>query len=278
MITTQGLGGVSSAAAVGVRLIVEQPVHTIETNVHGTEVVLDAAADGLVLKKGSWRPTSAYEYLLQFSLSSDYYCDAESIREEAGGNTHPRGGNIAPKGDLAPDNARGRSEFQQAVSETVASRNPRSVWVIGAKGFPEAHFATFPEALVEPLVKVSTPEHGVCHRCGAPYARILGDPVVVEGRGSGNKQRRFEQNRDGEGGIGHSIPWDPTACRTLGWRQTCACAQSPVPATVLDPFVGSGTTCLVARKLGRHSVGIELSARYAKMAQRRIGEYAPLFQ
>src|SRR6476661_298835 len=32
------------AAAVGVRLIVDQPVHTIETNVHGTEVVLGAAA------------------------------------------------------------------------------------------------------------------------------------------------------------------------------------------------------------------------------------------
>jgi UDP-glucose 4-epimerase len=32
------------AAAVGVRLIVEQPVHTIETNVHGTEVVLNAVA------------------------------------------------------------------------------------------------------------------------------------------------------------------------------------------------------------------------------------------
>jgi UDP-glucose 4-epimerase len=32
------------AAAVGVRLVVERPVHTIETNVHGTEVVLEAAA------------------------------------------------------------------------------------------------------------------------------------------------------------------------------------------------------------------------------------------
>jgi hypothetical protein len=35
-----------------------------------------------------------------------------------------------------------------------------------------------------------------------------------------------------------------------------------IPATVLDPFVGSGTTCLVARKLGRRSIGLDLSLDY----------------
>ena len=40
---------------------------------------------------------------------------------------------------------------------------------------------------------------------------------------------------------------------------------------VLDPFMGSGTTCFVANKLGRHYVGIELNPEYVEMAERRIG-------
>lgn len=40
--------------------------------------------------------------------------------------------------------------------------------------------------------------------------------------------------------------------------------------TILDPFMGSGTTCVVAKKLGRHYVGIELSEEYMKFAKERI--------
>ena len=40
---------------------------------------------------------------------------------------------------------------------------------------------------------------------------------------------------------------------------------------VLDPFMGSGTTGLVANKLGRHYVGIELNPQYVEIAKRRIG-------
>ncbi len=54
-------------------------------------------------------------------------------------------------------------------------------------------------------------------------------------------------------------------------------APNPVPCTVLDCFVGSGTTALVADRLQRHAIGIDLSIDYAAMAQRRLKDDCPLF-
>ena len=45
-----------------------------------------------------------------------------------------------------------------------------------------------------------------------------------------------------------------------------------VPAVVLDPFVGSGTTCAVAQQLGRRSVGLDLNPEYLDGAKRRINK------
>jgi hypothetical protein len=54
------------------------------------------------------------------------------------------------------------------------------------------------------------------------------------------------------------------------------CGGEPVPCTVMDPFLGSGTTALVALKHGRRAIGIELNAKYADMARRRISAEAGL--
>jgi hypothetical protein len=60
--------------------------------------------------------------------------------------------------------------------------------------------------------------------------------------------------------------------KTLGWEPVCDCANTDelssgdgvVPCTVLDPFIGSGTTCCVSLKHGRRSIGIDLSADYLR--------------
>jgi site-specific DNA-methyltransferase (adenine-specific) len=80
-------------------------------------------------------------------------------------------------------------------------RNKRCVWTIPGRGFRGAHFATFPEQLVEIPLQAGCPPDGV----------------------------------------------------------------------VCDPFCGAGTTGLVARRLKRRFVGIELSPDYVQLARERLG-------
>jgi DNA modification methylase len=49
-------------------------------------------------------------------------------------------------------------------------------------------------------------------------------------------------------------------------------AGCPEGGVVLDPFAGSGTTCVVAKKLGRHYLGIEINPEYCEIARRRVAK------
>jgi DNA modification methylase len=109
------------------------------------------------------RPTRSHEYLFLFSKSERYRYDHKAVR--------------------GPND-----------------RNLRTVWDIWTRPYPEAHFATFPSALVEPCVKISS------------------------------------EQRD----------------------------------LILDPFIGSGTTGLVALKFARRFVGIELNPAYLEIAEERL--------
>jgi hypothetical protein len=74
---------------------------------------------------------------------------------------------------------------------------------------------------------------------------------------------------------GRSDGWYPNHSfenKTTDWRPTCTCGHDDtVPQLVFDPFVGSGTTLMVARKLGRVGVGTDLSFPYLELAQERLG-------
>ena len=63
--------------------------------------------------------------------------------------------------------------------------------------------------------------------------------------------------------------------QSAGAPRAIAPAPTRSPAIVLDPFLGSGTTALVADRLGRDCIGLELSSGYAGMARRRTGLDAP---
>ena len=59
--------------------------------------------------------------------------------------------------------------------------------------------------------------------------------------------------------------------------ELCIKAGCPKGGTVLDPFFGAGTTGLVADRLGRNCIGIELNPQFTAMAARRVEADSPLF-
>jgi DNA modification methylase len=65
--------------------------------------------------------------------------------------------------------------------------------------------------------------------------------------------------------------------RIFGFRARIVQASSNENDVVLDPFVGSGTTCKVARDLKRHWIGIDINPEYIKMSEERIANGTPLF-
>lgn len=95
-----------------------------------------------------------------------------------------------------------RKKYNPESFYSPKGRNKRTVWTIPTSPFKDAHFATFPEALITLMIKAGCPENGV----------------------------------------------------------------------VLDPFIGAGTTAIVALKLKRHYLGIELNEEYCQMARKRITE------
>jgi hypothetical protein len=70
---------------------------------------------------------------------------------------------------------------------------------------------------------------------------------------------------------------EPARAVTLGFSPSCSCNAATVPGVVLDPFSGAGTTGLVADRLGRDAILIELNEDYSGMSRRRITDDAPLF-
>lgn len=143
------------------------------------------------------RPTKSHEYLFLLAKGERYYYDAEAIKEP-GNPENWRGSPTSRRGNSQRDS----KLWERRGEVSCETRNRRSVWEIATQPFPEAHFATFPEALVKP----------------------------------------------------------------------CILAGSPVGGTVLDPFVGSGTTAYVAKELGRRAIGIDLNAAYLDLAAKRCAQ------
>jgi DNA modification methylase len=173
------------------------------------------------------RCTKSHEYIFLLSKSSQYYFDAESIKEKAiyaiTSEDHRPPGIVRDRiygyeskeaklrgrtvtvthGGITIRHPKGKhGNGQQSPKTFVEKRNKRSVWTVLTRPYAGAHFATFPEKLIVPMIHAGCPPEGI----------------------------------------------------------------------VFDPFMGAGTTALVAQKLKRNFLGIELNPEYIKIAKWRLAQ------
>jgi DNA modification methylase len=106
------------------------------------------------------RPTKSHEYLFLLTKSARYYYDNEAIKEpltESSMERYKSGWNGDKKRGW-PGEAQNNFDKYMGSEKAMAAtnRNKRSVWTINTHSYREAHFATFPEALVEPCIKAGS--------------------------------------------------------------------------------------------------------------------------
>jgi len=247
------------------------------------------------------RPTKSHEYLFLLTKSAKYYYDNEAIREEGAGRLdrgHEVRGRIGKQGwkgeSLDESSGRNRRSVWTLPTQsfdgeyctncngyfTGSSKNLIGIVKVIENGEEitkricptcqstecwVAHFATFPEALVEPCIMAGTSERGACPECGKCWVR-----VVEREKGNSIESCQAYQG-DANPNRGAEIYRPTISSKTIGWRPSCNCnAGEPVPSLVGDIFMGSGTVALVALRANRRFTGIELSQDYIDMSYKRL--------
>lgn len=220
------------------------------------------------------RLTRSHEYIYLLTKSPKYYYDAEAIKEPAvegqdlGFSRGLHTGN-SETADTVAWHAQSMKDRQNAgvdsrTANESATRNKRSVWTISTQPYPEAHYAVFPTEIPEICIKAGSSAKGVCPSCGKPWRRMTKRTVEKYNHKEAIAQRR--RNAGANSGGTEKVTLGVTggvSTATIGWEPTCTCdAGEPIPATVLDPFSGSGTSLRVAVALGRHAIGTDISAEY----------------
>lgn len=183
------------------------------------------------------RCTKAHEYLFLLSKSARYYFDQDAIREPFADSSIQR---------LAQD------VENQAGSERVPGKTNGPMKAVGLNANRSSY----------------RPGSASSMNGGEHIAKSdAGLPLNPAGR---NKRSVWEVTTQGYSEA-HFATFPPKLV------EPCILAGCPEGGTVLDPFAGAGTTGLVALRLGRRFLGIELNQEYINMANRRITEDAPLF-
>ncbi len=220
-------------------------------------LALALAADGWVIRNVlAWHkpnplPQSAkdrlsptYEVVIFATKERHYFFDLDAIRIPHRSAHRAR---VAPRerGRRYQGGNTGLGRLKAAGRVGNArGKNPGDVWTIPTAIDRLGHQATFPEALIEPMIRATCPER-ICVQCDRAWTRPT----------------RIRSRRTNEG-IRHT--------REVGELRRCDCFAPTRPGVLLDPFMGSGTTALVAERLNRDWLGVELNPAYAKLARRRI--------
>jgi len=126
--------------------------------------------------------------------------------------------------------------------------------------------------LVKWLVLAGCPQW-ICKKCGKARVRIIKierDFSTFKDEYSGkHRENLHSYARRDQRYISKNGKFKKVKRHIIGWTN-CNCNAGWVNGIVLDAFMGSGTTGVVAKKLGRDFIGIELNSEYVEMAKKRI--------
>jgi len=210
------------------------------------------------------RFTGSWEHLFFFVKSKRYWFEQQFEAHESPLITKRTWGH---KYDGYNNTRQNRSTDAGIMNEL--GRNKHDVWEITTQPYPEAHFATFPEKLCETPILAGCPGQ-ICKKCGKAREKIYENEQyslrpksrpVGDARGkSVSDFRAIGQPQQG---------CQCVSSKVVGYTD-CGCNASFESGVVLDPFMGSGTTLAVAKRLGRKGIGIDISPDYCNLAVKRL--------
>lgn len=220
-------------------------------------VALALAADGWIVRniviwhKPNPLPQSApdrlsptYEVLIFATKARRYFFDLDAIRTPHR-SAHRARPQVRERGRRYQGNNTGLGNLKAAGRVgNVRGKNPGDVWSVTTAADRLGHQATFPEALIERPILATCPER-ICVQCDTAWTR----PTRIVSR----------RTREG---MRHA--------REVGELRRCDCLAPTRAGVVLDPAMGTGTTALVAERLGRDWLGIELNPSFTKLAEDRL--------
>ena len=176
------------------------------------------------------RPTKSYEHVFLMAKNESYYYDNEAVREA---NT-----------DVSL--RRAAYESRRAANQGLKSNAQGGMPANKVKLNPNGHNLRDVWTIPVPSFKgghFATFPAGLVRRC------------ILAGTSERGACRKCGA---------------PLERESADWRPTCSHDAAMVPTTVLDPFIGSGTTALVAQQMGRRAIGIDLNEDYLLLTSRRL--------
>lgn len=220
------------------------------------------------------RTRDSHEMFFHMTKHERYFSATDEIRE-------PHEAHDRPRGVGGYDGRNGQSPHGFGATQNPLGKLPGSVWSVASEPFivpPDIkarydlpdHFAAFVGGteLVRRIMLGWSP-HAICLTCGEGRR-----PVVDASLGLKERDTPKYSPDNNHGGNGSTLGSRGPSATILGY--SCACGVDPDepsrPAVVLDPFVGSGTTLLVANALGRTGIGLDLSADYCRLAAWRASQ------
>lgn len=217
------------------------------------------------------RFTKSHEYIFLFSKQPKYFFN--QVLEPVKQSSIDRSKRKYTPRNITKDKTTIEKTKSYGKRFVPEMRNKRSVWHMRTASYKEAHFAVFPPELAETCIKAGCPEK-ICAECETPYImeqerkRLKRNELPKDDiRYRPNNYNGAYKNINGKGDAGY------VSIKNLGLQKQCDCKTNETKSgIVLDCFMGSGTTAMVAQDLFRKWIGVELNPEYEKLIRKRTSQ------